>query len=335
MPAGAAQSSPGAAPLNIGACGRDGSTAAVSPSYGRVDEAFVTNDVLSDDQVRGLYCAKLRARVHHDPDRRQPRRPPRSQRRGARARDFPTAPLRLHNFTGGALTDQGSGGVALTNNGGAVPVSGADGAQGGAFSFNGAQSLSATDAGLPGGLTARSYGCWFKAAQNGGRLMVWGTTAVTNDAGLGISSAGAFFSWSGADTLIGPFAADGQWHHAIAVDDNTAGDGVRRKLYLDGRLVGGSTVLNAITLGGANKFRVGADLVGTPVYLTGQIDAAFVCDIALPQDAISRLYAKGSQTLPPSVKNAGDHVEAMDATNLYTVFDTLDSSYAVDLSVSG
>ena len=46
-------------PLNIGAYGADGSTVAAQPHYGRVDEAFVTNDVLSDDQIRALYCAKI------------------------------------------------------------------------------------------------------------------------------------------------------------------------------------------------------------------------------------------------------------------------------------
>ena len=56
------------------------------------------------------------------------------------------------------------------------------------------------------------------------------------------------------------------------VEDNAAGDGVRRKLYFDGRLVGGSTVLNSITLAGANRFRIGAYADGTAPF-TGQIDA--------------------------------------------------------------
>ena len=82
--------------------------------------------------------------------------------------DFPTQPLRLHNFTAGALTDQGSNNAALTNNGAALIVVGADGAQGGAFNFVTAssQSLSSTDAGLPSGTAARSYGCWFKTSSH-------------------------------------------------------------------------------------------------------------------------------------------------------------------------
>jgi hypothetical protein len=48
-----------AVPLNVGGYGADGSTAAGNPHYGRVDEAFVTADVLSDEQVRNLYCARI------------------------------------------------------------------------------------------------------------------------------------------------------------------------------------------------------------------------------------------------------------------------------------
>ena len=93
-------------------------------------------------------------------------------------------------------------------------------------------------------------------------------------------------------------------------------------------------MLGSITAGGASHFRLGADIDGASPF-TGQIDGAFVSDIALPQDAISKLYAKGSQQLAPSVKNAGDHVEYADASALYCVFDSLDSQHAVDLSVSG
>src|SRR5207302_7581081 len=106
------------------------------------------------------------------------------------------------------------------------------------------------------------------------------------------------------------------------------------KLYLDGQLVGTSTVLSPITLVGANRFRLGSDADGTLPF-TGQVDGAFVCGYALTQDQISTLYAKGSQALAPSPKNAGDHVEYMDATNVYATFDTLPTQHQLDLGVSG
>jgi hypothetical protein len=138
---------------------------------------------------------------------------------------------------------------------------------------------------------------------------------------------------SGADSITGPYVTDGQWHLLTVTEDNAAGDGVKRKMYLDGRVAGGSTVLNATTLGGASRFRIGANIDGTGPFV-GQIDGAFVCGYALTTDQALALYAKGSQALAPSVKNAGDHVEGMDATNIYATFDTLDSQHQIDLLVT-
>jgi hypothetical protein len=49
----------GSSPLNIGARTADGTVAAVEPHYGRVDEAFITSDVLSPEQVFNLYCGRI------------------------------------------------------------------------------------------------------------------------------------------------------------------------------------------------------------------------------------------------------------------------------------
>jgi hypothetical protein len=319
------------APVNIGAAAADASTAASGPNYGRMDEAFVTADVLTEDQIRCLYAAKLahtlgvvptgvRLNVHR-------------RRKGAALapEDFSTQPLRLYNFTAGALTDQGSNGQALTNNGGAVSVAGADGTLGGGFSFAGAQSLSATDAGLPGGTAARSYGCWFKTTASG-NVIGWGGTVNSAETRTSIAPSGALASINGADAVNGPFVADGQWHFVITVEDNAAGDGVRRKCYLDGRLVAASTVLNSITLTGANRFRIGQAPDATSPF-TGQIDGAFVTGYALTVADVATLYAKASQDLGASPKEAGAHVERLDASSVLFVGDTLESQWTCDLAV--
>jgi hypothetical protein len=324
----------GACPLNIGANGADGATSASSPHYGRVDEAFVTADILTEDQIRLLYASKFPHGYTLPPSTVTLN--VRRRRKGATlaAADFPTQPIRLHNLTSGSLSDEGSGNVPLVSNpdtGTIVVAAGADGATGNAYDFSGAHAgLSSTDAGLPAGTTARSHGCWFKTSNATGNpiLLGWGTIE-TGDARLYVGN-GTIGSLSAADAIAGPFVADGQWHQVIAVEDNAAADGVRRKLYLDGRLVGGSTVLTAIVLAGANRFRVGANHDGTGPWV-GQLDGAFVCGYALTFDQIASLYAKAGQALPPSPKNAGDHVEGIDATNLYAVFDTLDSTAQVDL----
>jgi hypothetical protein len=49
----------GSGVVNIGAAGADGATAATNANYGRVDEAFVTADVLTEDQIRVLYAARI------------------------------------------------------------------------------------------------------------------------------------------------------------------------------------------------------------------------------------------------------------------------------------
>jgi hypothetical protein len=323
-------------PLNIGGRGADGSTATDFPHYGRIDEAFVTADVLTEDQIRVLYAARIAHTLGTTP--RSATLSVNRRRKGAAfaVADFTTQPLRLYNLTSNATgasweADLGSNGVPLVYQGGSVVgASGADGTGNGALSFA-TGSVATTDAGLPAALTARSYGCWFKTT----------TATVTQGAFAWATGNGAaLYTVSGtvrcaslADEIAGPYVADGQWHSVVAVEDNAAGDGVRRKLYLDGRLVNGSTVLNSITLAGANRFRIGAMADGTFPW-TGQIDGVFVTGYALTTADIATLYAKSSQGLGASPKNAGDHVERMDATAVYLIADTLDSQHQIDLGVA-
>jgi hypothetical protein len=330
----------GTSALNIGARGTDAATAGTFQHFGRVDEVFITPDVLSDDQVRNLYCAKIAHTLAAVPVRVSLNIRRRKKGGALAVADFSTQPLRLYNFSAVSFGDQGSNNQTLVPNpgGGAINgASGVDGTNNNAVNFYGTHNgLSATDTGLPAGVASRSYGCWFKSvvipSGAAGTIIRWGTVS-TADARLYIqASTGLLTCPSGADSFNGPFVADGIWHFVIVIEDNAALDGVKRKLYLDGRLVGLSTVLNAITLTGANSFRLGSDPAANP--FTGQIDGAFVCDYALTADQIHALYAKGVQALSPSPKNVGDHVEGMDAANLYATFDSLDSQNQIDLAVA-
>jgi hypothetical protein len=323
------------APVNIGGLGADSSTAAGFPFFGRIDEAFVTADVLSEDQVRSLYCVKIAHTLGAVPARVVLNVRRRKKGAAFAVTDFPTQPLRLYNFSAGSLGDQGSNNVLLTNPGGTVSVAGVDGSMGNAFNFNGSQSLPATDAGLPAGVAPRSHGCWFKTnlLTGAGTMIAWGSALGVGDARIGVSTGTIFFSSAG-DAITGPLVADGVWHLAIAVEDNTSADGLKRKLYLDGKIVINSAVLNAIVLGGANHFRIGTASDASAQVYTGQIDSAFICDYALTADQVHALYAKGAQALSPSPKNVGDHIEGMDAASVYATFDTLDSQHQVDLAVA-
>jgi hypothetical protein len=59
-----------------------------------------------------------------------------------------------------------------------------------------------------------------------------------------------------------------------------------------------------------------------------------VTGYALTFEQVAALYAKGSQALGASPKNAGDHIERMDATSLYLIADTLESQHTLDVSVT-
>jgi hypothetical protein len=325
-----------AAPLNIGAYGADSGVSAVEPHYGRVDEAFVTADVLTEDQVRSLYAARLVHTLGAQP--KTVSLNVRRQRRGAAlaTTDFSTTPLHLYNYAGGSpATDQGSLGLPMS--GGAVYLGpGTDGTPNGSRGFIGGLGDNATDAGLPTGLQSRSYGCWIKTANASGvpGVIGWGASNSSTAGAVVGTTSGAIYSQSGAgDTITGPFVADGQWHHVVAVEDNTAGDGVKRKLYLDGRVIANSTVMNSIAPGGAGRFRVGAYPDATGGF-TGQIDGVFVTGYAMTTDEVLRLYAKASQTMLASPKNSGDHVEAVDSGSVLVVADTLDAQHYIDLTLA-
>jgi hypothetical protein len=325
-----------AAPLNIGAYGADSGVSAVEPHYGRVDEAFVTADVLTEDQVRSLYAARLVHTLGAQP--KTVSLNVRRQRRGAAlaTTDFSTTPLHLYNYAGGSpATDQGSLGLPMS--GGAVYLGpGTDGTPNGSRGFIGGLGDNATDAGLPTGLQSRSYGCWIKTANASGvpGVIGWGASNSSTAGAVVGTTSGAIYSQSGAgDTITGPFVADGQWHHVVAVEDNTAGDGVKRKLYLDGRVIANSTVMNSIAPGGAGRFRVGAYPDATGGF-TGQIDGVFVTGYAMTTDEVLRLYAKASQTMASSPKNSGDHVEAVDSGSVLVIADTLDAVHYIDLTLA-
>lgn len=325
------------APVNIGSQVADAATAPGFPTFGRVDEAFITGDVLTEEQQRNLYCSRLLHALGQMPSRAV--MSVHRRRRGAAlvSGDFPAQPLRLHNFTGGALTDAGSNNVPLVNNNAATVLGGADGTPQGAFNFKVAsnQSLSSTDAGLPAAFGAMSMGAWFKSngvGASNGCVMGYGTVP-NNERLLALGTDGFIRFWDGVNNSEGCPAADGQWHFVVVVIDNAAADGLKSKQYVDGRLCGSMTGLTSVTLGGANKFRVGANVDGTQPF-TGLIDTAFVCGYALTYEQQAALYAKGAQDLGKSPKNSGDHVETMTATGLLAIFDTLESTALVDLAVA-
>lgn len=328
----AGQFNQGNGPFNIGIGSADAASAGATPNYGRVDEAFVTNEVLSEDQVRNLYCAKIPHALGAAPSRTSLNVRRRRRNPVLALADFTTQPLRLYNFSAGSLGDEGSHGIALNNSGG-VTTSSVDGKPDNAYSFFGSnQVLLNNDTNLPALLTKRSYGCWFKTTMvTSGGLVGWG--ANQGDIRLVVEPAPSnLTAWTPGGAISGPFVSDGMWHLAIVVEDDTAVDG-KQKLYLDGRLAVVGMILGSAALAGVNRFCVGRKPDSTGSF-AGQIDSVFVCGYAMTTDEIYKIYAKGSQTLASSPKNVGDHVEAMNATDILATFDTLETTAQVDLGVA-
>lgn len=323
----------GTAPLNIGGNSGDGSTPSANALFGRVDEAFVTGDVLDAYQVRNLYCTKIAHALGAVPKRASLSFKWRRLGGAWVAGDFPAQPYRLHNFQGYSLTDDGTHNIALTNNNAARPAPGADGTADNAFRFNGTnQSLSSADTSLPSGTGSRSYGAWFRTVSATGyqTVVTWGTNG-TGDTRL-ILASGDIAGFNGADAMTGPSVDDGAWHFGVIVENNSAGDALKRKLYLDGVMVASSVTLNSIVLVGADGFRIGTDSGGA--FFEGSIDGVFVTNQALKLDEVAKLYAKGVQTLMAAPRNPENFVYGMTSTDIYASFEALSPRYLVSLGVA-
>lgn len=322
-------------PLNVGSYGANSSVAVAEPLFGRVDEAFVTTEILSDEKIYNLYCTKILHSLGSIPSGVSLNVYSGSKGASLLSSDFPTAPLRLHNFSNGSLGDDGVNGVPLSVIGTPVKVAGVDGTKDNAYNLSSTQRFTATDTGLPSGTSPTSYGCWIKCSNGVASalyIITWGTTNGTNDNRLYLVQGNITFGNGGGTPVAGPFIADGNWHFVVVTQENAPSDGVKRKFYVDGRLVASSTVLNSVTPGGPNKFVVGSSLTSAS-NLIGEIDTVFVTDYVLGMADITKLYVKSLVDHLPSPKNAGDHVQAMDDTYLLVAFDTLDIADKVSLKV--
>lgn len=311
------------------------------PHWGRIDEAFITPDILSEDQIRVLGSQKIAHGFSTTP--RQVRVNVRRRVRGPvlAVGDFTATPQFLLNgdvYSTTTFASLGSLAPTMTNSGGSVlQVAGPDGKVNGAFSFGAAgYVLTASDTGLPTGTASRTMGIWFRTVFTGTQtLMIYGTDAGPFSL-IGVDVGAVRFNDGTTATLSpGTTYNDGAWHFLVAAIDNAAADGLKMKLYADAKLVAGATSLASIaSLGGAAGLRLGQRSGGTPQQFLGGMARGFITNYTMAQDEISNLFAKGSLAFGASPKNPGDHVEMIDATNVYCLFDTLDSQHQIDLGVS-
>jgi hypothetical protein len=322
-------------PLNVGSWGANASNPVNESNFGRTDEVFITSEILSADKIYNLYCAKIPHTLGALPSGVSLNVYPGAKGASLFPGDFPVAPLRLYNFSAGSLGNEGSdAGAGLAVVGAPISVAGVDGTKGNAYNFGGTQRFVAPDTGLPAGTATCSYGCWVKCSNGTSAslyILTWGTVNGNNDNRISVVQGNITFVNAGS-AITGPFISDGNWHFVVVVQENAPVDGVKRKFYVDGRLVASSTVLNAVVLGGANKFVVASSLASASNFI-GQIDTVFVCDVALGLDNINALYTKSLVDHLPSPKNAGDHIQSMSDEDLLVTFDTLDIAHKVSMKV--
>lgn len=324
---------PSSGPLNLGSQFADAATAATTPHFGRLDEAFVTTDVLSEEEFRLLYAIKL---AHGAP--RTPRRAGATVRRRRRGTswvtaDLPSTPLR--NYRGGQNADAGSNNQALTLNPGTgliTAVSGPDGTPGQAYHFQAAHTgASATDAGLPAGTAVATLVAWFKAITTAAEYILdYG--GVGTERYLWINGSGYFAPGDTAGGVPAVPVNDGQWHMGAVVFNPAAADGLLRKTYVDGRLASSDpTALTSIVLGGANSFRIGAKRDGTSPF-AGQIGHVLIIDAALTGDQIRALYYKPSRDL--GISPIQGTVERTDGANLHVIGEAIEPQNRINLEVA-
>lgn len=321
-----------AAPFNIGATAATGAINATNPHFGRIDEAFVTTDVLTIDQIRMLYAQKIAHGSSFTP--RSANITVNRFLKGNKllSSNFPATPRRIYSHLSSYL-DTGLDNATLTQSTPLGTTPGLSGKANEAVVFLATGYLYSTDTGLPSGTTARSMGAWFKTISNAGTIVSYGTNN-TAEFDLRIPPTGIIMLEEAGNAITSTrIFNDGQWHFAIGVLDNSALDGLKLKLFVDGKLQATGTTITGTTLSGATGFRIGVRNDGI-LFFNGQIAGVFVTDYALTADDIANLYTIGSLSLGVSPKNIGDHIERIDNTYVYLITDTLESQYQIDLTVS-
>ena len=203
-------------PFNIGGYNADAATAPAEPSFGRIDEVFMTSEVLSADKIYNFYCTKIPHTLGVIPSGISLNVYPGAKGASLLPADFPVTPLRLYNFSAGSLANEGSNSPAgLSVVGSPVVIAGVDGTKDNAYNLSGAQRFTAPDTGLPAGTATTSYGCWFKCSNGTSSalyILNWGTTNGTNDNRIYLVAGNIVFGNGGGTVVTGPFVSDGAWH---------------------------------------------------------------------------------------------------------------------------
>lgn len=331
-------------PFNIGSGGISAAAGTGSenlPMDGRIASAFVTPEVINEDQVRNLYAALVPHGAPSTPDevvvsvRRRRRGSSLASSNFTAAPVSGSAPRRLYTHAALSLTDLGADAANLTATGSPIAIAGVDGKAQGAVCLPSGVFYTASVPTAFSGTNTRSCGCWFvvPGTTTNRTMMVLGGGSATDMRPIFMGTDGTLQSYDGTTNLTTAALKfrldDFRWHFAVAVWDNSAADGIKRKLYVDGKLAAHDTNFASTTTTGGSLY-IGRRGTTTSEDLNAYIANSFVCDYALTPEQIQSLYSIGSFALGPSPFPVGDVIETMDATNLYVIADLLDPQHLID-----
>jgi T5SS/PEP-CTERM-associated repeat protein/autotransporter-associated beta strand protein len=197
-------------------------------------------------------------------------------------------------LNGNAMDESGNG-----NNGvvyGAQPTQGRNGNANGAFAFQGAEYIQATNVqGIPLGSASRTLSCWVKSADgmrhgNADHIANWGSASAGNAFGSMIYLNNHWYGYGNTvelyDTDSG-VVADTNWNQLTV-----AYDGTEMIVYLNGREVG-RRAMTLNTVGANLLIGVCPDLFSGN-YLHGAVSDVRIYDRALSATEVGQLYATES-----------------------------------------
>jgi concanavalin A-like lectin/glucanase superfamily protein len=305
---------------------------------GSVDEVFVTPDVLTEEQLRFLYCKKIAHALATVPEHFTLNVKKYTRSKAYTSTSFTSLgsvaqPLTASIMEAATWVDYGSLAKAMTLSNVSTDVPGPEGNTGSkAWYFNGAASVIGTDTGLPSGAaTGFTLGFWIQARPNPNAtrtVLAWGTSAGNAGRQIDIDANGNLVCWNtgGAGQQVAAFGiADGEWHNVVWIEEPGASSGFTRRLYVDGILVSVATgAIPSITLSGANGFRIGQNLSAAQSFV-GNLGGVWIESGQLTGAVIRDLYnTQGQLKNDQQPHNPFNHIERVDTSNVYAIFDQLE-----------
>jgi hypothetical protein len=309
------------------------------PFAGRIDEAFVTDQILKPHHMDFLRAVKI---PHGLPSPRMVRavRYHYDKTSTLAASDFTSQPLVGYNFLSGQLTTDhyGSLGKTLSATGSPTESPSPDGSTGGAALVAASnQSFGASDSSLPAGNSSRTLGLMMRRRIGGGfeTLASYGTYNVSGqEFRLDVDSAGRLRLTTGTAVAAQTFllAEDTGWLWIHWVYDHNHPGGVRHRLYINGtcHMVATDT-LNTV-LGGAGKFRIGENPDGS-ANADMTIQNLYITNYAQQPDEIRRIVDKQGDLIGVSQVPTDDFLVDISSTDIYCIFTGVSPRDSIELTV--